>query len=356
MKIKKILVICIIVIVISMISVMHVICVEVDDRGLVSSPQASDAIHIGMSKEDLHKIYRLGDIRKYERKDNEEVFVFDDTLTSGSDDTVTVHLIDGKVKSWDKNRVIFPTDKGLRSAIHPDILKEDLLKIYPIGNLKSYTKNDNKEVGVFDDISTSDPDDTITFYMIDGKVKSWKRNKVISLTKEELHKIFPIEKRKAYVRSGNTEAETFYNILTSDPDDTVTFYLVGGKVNSWEINTEASIAHVKFIDKTMASVRLKAESDADARLKSESDSGARLKAESDDSARLKAESDFKEIISNARSERDARLKAMEERSRYNSYSQNYSTKEDDIVKSKQQNRSSSMRRNNWYYKGGLYYR
>ena len=77
MKIKKIIVICIIVIVLSIISVMPVICVEVDDRGPVSSPQASSAVHIGMSKEDLHKIYRRGDIRKYERKDNEEVFVFE---------------------------------------------------------------------------------------------------------------------------------------------------------------------------------------------------------------------------------------------------------------------------------------
>ena len=366
MDIKKILAICITAIAINTISVMSITCVEAASQDPVSAPQVSSTIHIGMPKEDLFKIYHRSDIKKFERRDNEEVFVFDDILTSDPDDTITFYLVDGKVKEYDKNIVIFPTDEGLRSVIHPNISKEDLLKIYPIGNLKLYTKNGNKEVGTFYDILTSDPDSTITFYLVDGKVKSWRRNKVIFPTKEDLHKIFPIGNLKAHARSDNVEAETFYNILTSDPNDTITFYLVDGKVSSWALDTEASAADVKLLAESVADVKLKTKADADARSKANAD--ARFKAEADADARsnarseadarskAKAEADFKEILLRAKSDADARIKAMEERSRHDNYSQSHPTAEDDIIKSKQQNRASSIRSNNWNYNGGLYYR
>lgn len=359
MNTKKIINICIIMVIVNMTSVMPIFCAEADSQAPVSASQAGTAIHVNMPKEDLSKIYRRGDIRKYERKDNEEVFVFDDILTSGPGDTITVYLVDGKVSSWDKNIVTFPVDEGSRSAIRNDITKEELLKIYPIGNLKLYTRNGNKEVGTFYDILTSDSDATITFYLVDGKVKSWERNKMIFPTKEDLHKIFPVEKRKAYVSSGTTEAETYDNILSADPGDTITFYLVDSRVSSWDINTEASIDRVRLIDETMAGARSKVKSEADERSKKANAAAAeRLKAKSDADAisKAEAEADFKEIIAKANADADARIKAMEERSRYNNEIQSPYAKEDDIIKTKQQTRASNVRDHNWHYNGGLYYR
>ena len=349
MSIKKSVSVFIAAVSIAMISAVSVVCAEEGGKGSVSAPQAGNAVQAGMSKDALFKIYNRGDIRKFEKNGNEEVFVFDDILTSAPDDTITFYLVDDKVKSWDKNEVIFPTDEESRSAIRSGISKENLLKIYNIGNLTAYTRSGNKEVGTFYDILTSDSDDTITFYLVDGKVKSWKRSRVVFPTREELHKMFPLEKCKAYAKSGDTEAETFPNILTSGPDDTVTFYLIGGKVSSWELNTEASVARVRFIDETMAAAVLKARSEADARSKA-------VSAEADARSKAKAEADFKAMISSAETDLAARTRAMEERSRYNNYSQNYSTGVDDIVKAKQQNRISSVRSSNWSYNGGLCYR
>lgn len=347
MYIKKATVACIIMISISMISAVSIVCAEVDSRNSASASQASNVFHVGMSKDDLFKIYHRGDIRKFEERGNEEVFVFDDTLTPVPDDTITFYLIDGKVKEWDKNIVIFPTDEGLTSAI-PGISKEDLLRIYNIGNLKAYSRNGNEEIGTFYDISTSDPDDTITFYLVDGKVKSWTRSKLSFPTSEDLHKIFPVGMRKAYAKSGNTEAETYYNTFTSDPSDTITFYLSSGRVVSWEINTEASASKVKLMDEINNSVRPEVQSNADI-------------AKADAKSKAKAEADFKEMMSRARSDADARMRAMEERDRYN-YSNSLSSKSkqeagiDDIIKTKQKNRASSVQNNNWHYNGRLYYR
>lgn len=314
-------------------------------------------VRIGMSKEELLEIYHRGDIRKFERNGNEETFVFDDLSTFIPDDTITFHLVDGKVKSWDKKEVTFQDNERMRSALHPGITKEDLLKIYNIGNLKAYTRTGNEEIGTFHEILTSDPDDTITFRLVDGRVKSWSRSKMISLTSEELHKIFPLERRKAYARSGNAEGETYYNALTSDPNDTVTFYLVDGRVNSWEINTDASIAKVKLIDETMRAVKTKIESED---YKAKDDAGRagaqadRTRVEADARSKANAEADFKERISRAKSDIDARTRAMEERSRYNNYTGSQPRQEDDITKTKQQKRASSVRDTGRYY-GGRWY-
>lgn len=366
MVIKRMMVVCVIAVTISMISVVPIVCAEEDSNNPVSVSQVSSAVYVSMSKEDLFKIYQRGNIKKYEKKDNEEVFVFDDRYTLSPNDTITFYLVDGKVKSWDKNQVIFPTDEGLRSTIRTDISKEELLKIFPIGNLKLYTKSGNKEVGTFSNILTSDPDDIITFCLVDGKVKSWDACKVAFLSKEELHKIFPAAKLKSYARSGNVEAETFSNILTPDPDDTITFYLVDGKVNSWDRNVEVSIAQLRAKAEAIAEARLKAESDAEARLKAKYDNEARIRteaiaeakqrAEADAEARLKAKFDFDAMILKAESNADARIKAMEERSRYENSARNYSTAADDIANTKQQSRASSVRQNNWGYSGGLRYR
>ena len=180
MDIKKIIVVCITAITINMISVVSIVCVDADSQDPVSASQASNTIHIGMSKKDLFKIYQLGDIEKYERKDNKEALVFDDILTSNPDDTITFYIVDGKVNSWDKNKVTFPTDEGLKSTIHVGMSKNDLLKLYPIGNLKSYARSGNTEVGTFNDILTSDPDDTVTFYLVDGKISRWDKKTAAS--------------------------------------------------------------------------------------------------------------------------------------------------------------------------------
>ncbi len=132
---------------------------------------------------------------------------------------------------------------------------------------------------------------------------------------------------KSYERSGNMEVGTFNDILTSDPNDTITFYLVDGKVSRWDKKT--------------------ATSDADARSRAKSDADAKLKAKAYD----------EEILARAKADLASKTKAMEERSRYNASAQGSSTYEDDLMRTKQQERASSVReKHNWHYDGGLYYR
>ncbi|MCX5679228.1 MAG: hypothetical protein NTZ95_00905 [Candidatus Omnitrophica bacterium] len=168
---------------------------QANSQNPVSTLGADKGVYTGMPKNDLLKIYSLSHVKKYERRANEEVLVFDDIVTSNPDDTVTFYLVDGKIKSWDKNKVSFPTDKTAQSAIYIGMPKEDLYKIYNPGNIKKYKKEDGEEVLIFDDILTSGPDDTVTFYLINGKVAAWDKNKV-TITPEE--RLKAVEERSRY--------------------------------------------------------------------------------------------------------------------------------------------------------------
>jgi hypothetical protein len=180
MDIKKMIVVCVMAIAVNMISAMPVVCAEADIKDTVSVPQVSNAIHVGMSQKELFKIYHEGDVQKFEKNGNKEILVFDDILSPDPNDTITFYLVDGKVNSWDKNTVIFPDNAELRATIHAGMSKEDLLAIYPIGNLKRYTRSTGSEIWTFNDILSPAPYDTITFQIVDGKVKKWERNSSVA--------------------------------------------------------------------------------------------------------------------------------------------------------------------------------
>lgn len=57
----------------------------------------------------------------------------------------------------------------------------------------------------------------------------------VGMPKEDLEKVgFTKHLQKGYYRKGNQEWITFSNWVTEEPSDTITFYLVGGKVRGWE--------------------------------------------------------------------------------------------------------------------------
>ena len=75
MGIKKVIVACSIAVTINMISSMPVMCIAADSKDPVSAAQGGSTIYVGMPKKDLFEIYQFGNIQKYEKKDNKEVFV-----------------------------------------------------------------------------------------------------------------------------------------------------------------------------------------------------------------------------------------------------------------------------------------
>ena len=127
--------------------------------------------------------------------------VFDDILTPDPDDTITFYLVDGKVNAWDKNKPVFLKGDNLGSVIHTGMTKEDLFKLYNTGNLKGYSRKDDEETLVFDDIFTPDPDDTITFHLTGGQVKSWDKNTADFSTSQRLK---AIEERARYASSAQS--------------------------------------------------------------------------------------------------------------------------------------------------------
>lgn len=180
-----------------------------------SSPNTASAgndSYIGMKREDLLKIYTSGNIKEYKKKDNKEVVVFDDILTSKPDDTITFYLIDGKVRAWDKRKIKFPDEGELKSAVLTGMTKENLLNIYYPGNLIEYKKTGNEEILVFDDILTSDPDDTITFYLIDGKVSSLDKKKY-ALSPEM--RLKAVQERTSYAASHKSYPSSSDNLMAA---------------------------------------------------------------------------------------------------------------------------------------------
>ena len=166
--------------------------------------------YIGMSRSDLLDIYKMGNVKEYEKKDNEEVIVFDDIFTSNPGDTITFNLTGGKVDSFDKNIITFLTDTGLQAALYAGMPKADLLKIYHPGNLKAYSRNANEEIMVFDDILTSDPDDTITFHIADGKVKKWDKKTAVF---EKSAQLKAAEERSRYAHPAGDYVPYEYQVM-----------------------------------------------------------------------------------------------------------------------------------------------
>lgn len=56
----------------------------------------------------------------------------------------------------------------------------------------------------------------------------------VGMPKEDLYKVFTQLQQKGYYKQGNEEWITFSNWTTKEPDDTVTFYLRDGKVKGWK--------------------------------------------------------------------------------------------------------------------------
>jgi len=145
-----------------------------DSRDTAPAAKANNALYVGMPKEHLFKLYNPCNIKEYDKSGNKEFLVFDNVTTSDSDDTITFQLVDGKVTEWNKRKFIFPDDKKLKSTIFVGMSKKDLFDIYHPGNLIKYEKKDDGVVMVFDDILSSDPNDKILFYLVDDKVEAWK--------------------------------------------------------------------------------------------------------------------------------------------------------------------------------------
>jgi len=61
-------------------------------------------VYVGMSKEDLYKTGFTEYLQKgYRQEGNEEWITFSDWTTETSGDLITFHLIDGKVKGWERH-------------------------------------------------------------------------------------------------------------------------------------------------------------------------------------------------------------------------------------------------------------
>lgn len=166
-----------------------------EDDGQTSASDTVNTVYVGTSRDQLLKIGGMEHIKKYERKGNEEVIVFDDVATATPGDTITFYLVDGKVRSWDKNIVIFPDDMETKSLLRTGMSKAELYEIYKPGNIQRYDRSGAKETIVFDDIYSSHPDDTIVFYLDDGLVSSWESGKD-AVTPEERLRV--IEERNKY--------------------------------------------------------------------------------------------------------------------------------------------------------------
>lgn len=134
--------------------------------------------YYGMTKEDLLKKFTTGSIKEYKRKGNKEAVVFDDVATSVYDDTITFYLVDGRVAAWDKRRIDFPeSEEAMTEAVFLGMSKENLYGIYHPGNLKEYKRDGGKEIMIFDDIFSADPNDTITFDLVNGKITAFRKEK-----------------------------------------------------------------------------------------------------------------------------------------------------------------------------------
>lgn len=70
------------------------------------------------------------------------------------------------------SRITMATSQG---HLYEGMTRRELYEIYPPRLHKDYNKNANEEWVVFDDILTDDLKDTITVYLVDGKVKGWNK-------------------------------------------------------------------------------------------------------------------------------------------------------------------------------------
>ncbi|MDP2913583.1 MAG: hypothetical protein Q8N91_06215 [Candidatus Omnitrophota bacterium] len=75
-------------------------------------------LYVGMSAKKLYEIYPQTSQKDYYRNKNEEWIVFDDIVTTADlKDIITVYLVDGKVKGWDKKQVPLNPEERLKSIM-----------------------------------------------------------------------------------------------------------------------------------------------------------------------------------------------------------------------------------------------
>lgn len=208
MDIKKLIVICFFAVTLSVIGGGNFIYAQAGAQESVPKTDTGSGAYEGMQKNDLLKIFGLSHVKKYEKRGNEEVFVFDDILTSNPDDTVTFYLVDGRVKAWDKNKIIFPDDSESKSAIYVGMPREELYKIYAPGNVKKYEKKGREETLMFDDILTSNSDDILTFHLKDGKVTSWGKDQNVITPEERLKAVMERSKYATSYQSGSSQGDS----------------------------------------------------------------------------------------------------------------------------------------------------
>jgi hypothetical protein len=152
--------------------------------------KSTKTVYVGMNREELINVYGIENLKQYEKRGNIEILAFDHLATPESNDIAVFRLINGKTVKWDKDTSAFEIDKSLVSQLRVGMSKDDVLEIYPIGNLKSYKIDGIEKIAVFDDILTSDPTDTITFYLSNDKITHWNKDAHVSNaeSKEEAKK------------------------------------------------------------------------------------------------------------------------------------------------------------------------
>jgi flagellar basal body L-ring protein FlgH len=96
-------------------------------------------------------------------------------------------------------RTSWAEDSPEMQKVYPGMPKEELYQIYPVKYQIKHIANENREMIVFDDYLTNDPGDTVTFYVKDGKVAWWDKEKASPTPEERLNEVL---NRSAHAKGG----------------------------------------------------------------------------------------------------------------------------------------------------------